>query len=233
MTFDGSVLSEALLAVGSGEPPTAEQPAATAAAVGETEPEKSVPAEGQQQQQTQQINWDDPANPYVQRFKGLQGTVQREVERRKQLERELNELREQALRAQVAHLAPEQQERVIQQYRQTRQVQEREQALREHEARLEEAARVVVAWQIAQQHDGLVDMRELLDIPTPQLMEQWAKRLAEERRARQQQARQVEQRDRFEGNLLPPNPKPPEPPKSLAEAEDRFLEIIRERMTRR
>lgn len=232
----GSVLPDMGRSAGSGEPPASSGTGITQAEythspqtpnpftpetpdtqpstlVTETEPATPASAPGV-------INWDTPDNPYVERFKGLQATVQREVEQRQQLEREMQQLKEQAVRAQIANLRPEQQEQVMRRWREQEQLNQKQRQLREYEESLEQAARVVITEGIARQYN--VDVREIQDLNDPELMIKWAQRLS---RLQNQQHRQAQQVDRFEGLRPAPTRAPMEKPKTYDEAEAMLMEL--------
>lgn len=103
---------------------------------------------------------------YEQRFKGLQGTVQREVEARRNLEAQYKQAQAEAVKAQIQSLPQGQREIALRQW----ELEQREATIAQQSTETENIARLVVAQGIAAQYPG-VSLEELTRLNSPEEMQ--------------------------------------------------------------
>jgi hypothetical protein len=184
---DGSVLPEGLLGVGSGSPSSVSD--TTPVAPVETELQTPTPAEGSEGAATPPApNWDDPSNPYLVRFQGLQGTVQREVETRRQLEERLRQLEDERIERSLAHLDPATRQARMQEYRRAQDLEAREAALEEERRVNAQASKAIIMMRLSQEYG--VPQEELEDFDHPEPMVKYAKKVKALRESLQQTVQQ-------------------------------------------
>lgn len=164
------------------------------------------------------VNWESDENPFYGRFKGLQSTVQKEVEARRQLESRLSQTEAMLMQAALADLPEEERAYRMQAWMQQQQAVAREQMLAAREQDVEQASKMAYA-QITSQQYG-VPVQKLLRFSNPDDMVTYAKDVFEERQKARKQG-QKENRDpnadRFEGGTTT-SKRPKEKFKSIEEA---------------
>jgi hypothetical protein len=163
----------------------------------------SIPETGETQATPEGgTNWDDPSNPYLtqarefeNRFKGLQGTVQRYAEELKSVREAQAQAQEQQFYAQIQHLDPVQRQKEIQQFQNYRHVEAERQRLSEESSALENMSKVVFPLYLSQQYG--IPPQELAKYDSPQEMEIRAKAWKEYNDQLKVQQRQVQGSDNF------------------------------------
>lgn len=164
------------------------------------------------------VNWESEENPFYGRFKGVQGSLQKEVETRRQLESRLSQTEAMLMQAALADLPEEERAYKMQSWMQHQQTATREQMLAAREQDVEQASKMAYA-QITSQQYG-VPMNKLIRFSNPDDMVTYAKDVFEERQKARKQG-QKESRDpnadRFEGGNTT-SKRPKEKFKTLEEA---------------
>jgi DNA repair exonuclease SbcCD ATPase subunit len=161
----------------------------------------------QVEQPTESIDeWKRRAEEWEKRFKGLQARVQREVELRRALEMERQQLEEQLqrliLESQLAQLPPEEREVRQREYEYQLQVMREAKRIQEQQQQLELIAKQFVVQQLSQKYG--VPQEQLLRFDDPWAMEAFAQEVAKLRREQRREARSQSGQDRFEGTLTAP-----------------------------
>jgi len=148
-----------------------------------------------------QEDWRKKAEEWEQRFKGLQARVQREVELRRALELERQQLEEQLqrllLEQQLQHLPPEEREERYRQYQMEWQVRQEQLRIQQERAALEAVAKPLVMQMISQRYGVPVEQLQRFD--DPWAMEAFAQEVAKLRRQARRESRVTGAQDRFEG----------------------------------
>lgn len=159
-----------------------------------------------EQPATTPVNWDDAnQNPYVARLRGMQGSLQREVEARKALEAEKAALEARMFHTTIQDLPQEDQQRAWNEFNAVRAMNAKQTEISSREAELQEAAKEIVVERMAQ-HYG-VDASELVQFADPYTMELYARKVGAITKTARKQTRQSSNADKFEGGGAPSAPK--------------------------
>lgn len=173
---------------------SAELPQVTAEPAEEAPQTEEAPA-------SEEANWRKKAEEWENRFKGLQARVQREVELRRALELERQQLEEQLqrllLEQQLQHLSPEEREERYRQYQAEWQIRQEQLRIQQERAALEAAAKPLVMQMISQKYG--VPIEQLQRFDDPWTMEAFAQEVAKIRRQTRRESRSSGTHDRFEG----------------------------------
>jgi len=190
-------------------------------------PVTTPPAKGKKAE-----NWQEKAQEYEARFKGLQRRQQQDSELAKQLRAQLEQREAELARFQISLLPQEQQQPALMAY-------QAEQA-RRYESEQRQAEQSVMA-QVLKEHTVTmlstkykVPAAELADFDDPYAMEKYAKKVHDMRgktaKRAEKQARQETDADRFEGTGAPSQPR--KAPETMDEARDALVAAMR-RATRK
>lgn len=195
------------------------------------------------------LNWDADDNPYKAKvaeletnFKGLQGTVQQQVERARALELQLQQEAQQRqayedhlLRMRLASsgLSPQEQNDEFFRHQETRRLATENQYYRQQMTQMHMMQEQVAAQQAAQilaERHGITEWSDLLlAARTPAEMEAMAGRIAERQGKQQRGVRQETKADSF-GNRQP-SPTPRKQPQTFAEAGEALSELWKKRFS--
>mgnify|MGYP000520397794 CR=1 FL=1 len=171
----------------------------------ESESEPQGP-ESVAQETPSQEDWKRRAEEWERRFKGLQARVQREVELRRALELERQQLEEQLqrliLESQLAQLPPEEREVRQREYEYQLQLMRESQRIQQQQQQLELVAKQFVVQHLSQKYG--VPQEQLLRFDDPWAMEAFAQEVAKLRKEQRREARAQTGQDRFEGTLTAP-----------------------------
>lgn len=149
--------------------------------------------------------WERDDNPYKARFAGLQGRVQQEVETRKALEAALVAMEAEILRANIAHLPPEQQQFHWDMFVADREAQE-QQRIQQEQAQVTmtvmgQLLKSAHIQKLSTQYG--VPQAELNQFNNARDMEIYAQKMAEVRRSQRKTQRRQTGADTFEGGTAP------------------------------
>lgn len=153
---------------------------------------------------------------------GLQRRLQRELQARQELERQLAQYEEALYQQQLAGLPPEERVARMQVFRREREIRERERQAQLIDQSLEQRARALVIAELSRRYK--VPASDLERFNDPDSMEFYAQRVAQLR---------AQQRRRAEANRFEPAEAPPAPskkPQDLSEAAELFKQIAARRL---
>lgn len=162
---------------------------------------------------------------WEQRFKGLQGRLQQEIEARRYTEAEKMQLEARLLQVSVQDMEPEDQQAAMAIWQQQQASRYQQMQTAQTQAQMNELAKVFVTNQLSQKYG--VPLKQLEQFNDPQSMEAHARLIAGERKTQRKQTRKTEGKDSFGSGgsgVAQPKRKQPE---TLREARSAFADAAK------